>query len=221
MPDIVSEFKEIMSLTKRYLERKEESEGNLFFIKPKEPAISEQNFLDPEMADCNKCFLAKSRRRIVWGEGNKNADLLLIGEAPGEKEDLEGKPFLDKDGELLTKILQAVNLQREDVYITNLIKCRPEGKLKIDSEEVINCLKLLYLQIRQIKPKIICTLGNLATRALLEREESITDLRGKIYYFRGIKVVPTFHPAYLLKNPKEKRKVWDDIQKIRDLLISG
>lgn len=171
-----------------------------------------------KLGDCKRCKLYRTRNKLVFGEGNPDAKLMLIGEGPGYEEDIQGKPFVGKAGQLLTKILQAINLKREEVYITNIIKCRPPQNRNPESEEIESCYPFLLEQINAIQPKIICTLGTFAVQTLLKTDVKITSLRGKLFEFAGIKVIPTYHPAYLLRNPEKKRDVWDDIKKVANEL---
>jgi DNA polymerase len=167
-----------------------------------------------ELGDCKRCKLHRTRRTIVFGEGNPKATLMFIGEGPGYDEDVQGRPFVGKAGQLLTKIIQSIQLQREDVYITNIVKCRPPQNRNPEPDEIGSCNPFLLQQIDSIQPKIICTLGTFATQTLLNTSAKITDLRGKSYDFQGIKVFPTYHPAYLLRNPDRKREVWEDMKQI-------
>ncbi len=167
-----------------------------------------------ELGDCKRCKLHRTRRTIVFGEGNPKATLMIIGEGPGYDEDVQGRPFVGKAGQLLTKIIQSIHLQREDVYITNIVKCRPPQNRNPEPEEIGSCNPFLLQQINSIQPKIICTLGTFATQTLLNTNAKITELRGKSYDLRGIKVFPTYHPAYLLRNPDRKREVWEDMKQI-------
>jgi len=171
-----------------------------------------------ELGDCNRCGLCTSRKNIVFGEGSSDASLLFVGEAPGREEDLVGKPFVGEAGKLLTRIIEAIDLSRKDVYITNVLKCRPPRNRDPQPEEIKTCLPFLKKQLRIIRPRIICALGRFAAQTLLETNEKISSLRGNIYEFQNCKVVPTFHPASLLRNPQWKRPVWEDMQLIQKLL---
>jgi len=173
-----------------------------------------------ELGDCKRCKLHRTRKTIVFGEGNEKAQLMFIGEGPGYDEDVQGRPFVGKAGQLLTKILQSVNLPREEVYITNIIKCRPPQNRNPEPDEIQSCNPFLMKQIDVIQPKIICTLGAFASQTLLKTDAKITALRGKFYDFEGIQVIPTYHPAFLLRNPERKREVWEDMKKIVELLGS-
>jgi DNA polymerase len=173
-----------------------------------------------ELGDCKRCKLHRTRKTIVFGEGNEKTKLMFIGEGPGYDEDVQGRPFVGKAGQLLTKILQSINLPREEVYITNIIKCRPPQNRNPEPDEIQSCNPFLMKQIDVIQPKIICALGAFASQTLLKTDAKITALRGKFYDFEGIQVIPTYHPAFLLRNPERKREVWEDMKKIVELLGS-
>jgi len=169
--------------------------------------------------NCHLCNLSKTRTNVVFGEGDINAKLMFIGEAPGRDEDLQGKPFVGRSGEMLTKMINNVlGLSRDDVYIANIIKCRPPQNRDPEVSEVESCIGYLYKQIEIIKPKIIVTLGRIAFRYLLDDMTPITKARGKIYDFKGIKVIPTFHPSYLLRNPSKKKEAMIDLKLIKEFL---
>lgn len=174
-----------------------------------------------ELGDCRRCKLHRTRRTLVFGEGNEKATLMFVGEGPGYDEDVQGRPFVGKAGQLLTKIIQSIHLQREDVYIANVIKCRPPQNRNPEPDEIESCHPFLMKQIGTIQPKIICALGTFAAQTLLKTNAKITGLRGKFYDLTGIKVFPTYHPAYLLRNPERKREVWEDMKKISEWLASG
>ncbi len=167
-----------------------------------------------ELGDCRRCKLHRTRRTLVFGEGNEKARLMLIGEGPGNDEDVQGMPFVGKAGQLLTKILQAIEIEREEVYITNIIKCRPPQNRNPEPDEIENCYPFLLKQIQAIRPRIICALGTFSAQTLLKTDVKITALRGKVYDFSGIQLFPTYHPAYLLRNPEKKREVWEDMKQI-------
>ncbi len=174
-----------------------------------------------DIGDCTRCKLhAQGRRQIVFGVGNPSADLMFVGEAPGADEDVQGIPFVGRAGQLLTKIIEAIGLQRDDVYIANVIKCRPPGNRNPEPDEVETCEPFLFRQIDVIKPRVIVALGTFAARALLRTLDPISRLRGRVFEYRGAKLVPTFHPAYLLRNPASKREVWEDMKLVRTLLKS-
>ena len=171
--------------------------------------------------DCSRCKLhTLGRRQIVFGVGNPDADLMFVGEAPGADEDVKGEPFVGRAGQLLTKIIEAIGLRREDVYIANVIKCRPPQNRNPEPDEVDTCEPFLFRQIDAIQPKVVVALGSFAARALLRTQDPISRLRGRVYEYRGAKLIPTFHPAYLLRNPSSKKEVWEDMKLVRTLLKS-
>ena len=168
---------------------------------------------------CTRCKLhALGRRQVVFGVGNPDADLMFVGEAPGADEDLQGEPFVGRAGQLLTKIIEAIGLKRDQVYIANIIKCRPPGNRNPEPDEVEQCEPFLFQQVATIQPKVIVALGKFAAQSLLRTADPITRLRGRSFNYRGATLIPTFHPAYLLRNPSAKREVWDDMKKVRAIL---
>jgi uracil-DNA glycosylase family 4 len=173
-----------------------------------------------EMGDCQRCKLGKGRTNLVFGEGSPNARLMFIGEAPGAEEDLQGRPFVGEAGQVLNNMLHKLGLKREDVYITNIVKSRPPRNRDPEADEVEACLPFLIKQIDSIRPQVIVTLGKIATNNLLDINEPITKIRGKWREFKGIKVMPTFHPSYLHRFPKERRKTWDDMQQVMEYLAT-
>jgi DNA polymerase len=176
--------------------------------------------LREEIGDCTRCILhTLGRQQVVYGVGNPNANLMFVGEAPGADEDRQGEPFVGRAGQLLTKIIEAIGLSRSDVYIANVIKCRPPGNRNPEPAEVATCHPFLQRQIDIIQPKIIVALGTFAAHALLGTDAPISRLRGRVHDWRhGIKLVPTFHPAFLLRSPDRKRDVWEDMKIVRALL---
>jgi DNA polymerase len=166
------------------------------------------------LGECVRCGLSESRTRIVFGQGHPNARLMFVGEGPGQEEDLAGEPFVGAAGQLLTRIIEAIKLTREDVYIANVVKCRPPGNRTPQPEEIATCSPFLRRQIAAIRPLFICTLGGCAAQTLLGTKAPISRLRGRFYDFAGIRVLPTFHPAYLLRNPEKKREVWEDLKRL-------
>jgi len=187
------------------------------FRSPAEALVDVRN----EIGECTRCRLhSQGRTQIVFGVGNPQADLMFVGEAPGADEDVQGIPFVGRAGQLLTKIIEAIGLTRDDVYIANVIKCRPPGNRNPEQDEVNTCEPFLYRQIDIIKPKVIVALGTFAAKALLQSTDPISRLRGRTYDYRGAKLIPTFHPAYLLRNPSSKREVWEDMKVARKLLQS-
>jgi len=175
-----------------------------------------------DIGDCTRCKLhALGRTQIVFGVGNPDADLMFVGEAPGGDEDVQGIPFVGRAGQLLTKIIEAIDLARDDVYIANVIKCRPPGNRNPEPDEIAQCEPFLFRQIEIIKPKVIVTLGKFAAQTLLGTDAPISRIRGRVFDYRGAKLVPTFHPAFLLRNPAAKREVWEDMKLVRRLLREG
>jgi DNA polymerase len=159
---------------------------------------------------------------VVFGVGNPNAALMFVGEAPGADEDIQGEPFVGRAGQLLTKIIEAIDLKRSDVYIANVIKCRPPANRNPEPVEVATCEPFLFRQIDLIRPKVIVALGTFAAHALLKTDAPISRLRGHVHEFRdGIKLIPTFHPAFLLRSPERKRDVWEDMKKVRGFLTAS
>ena len=175
-----------------------------------------------DLGPCTRCKLhQQGRKQIVFGVGNPGADLMFVGEAPGADEDLQGEPFVGRAGQLLTKIIESIGLKRSDVYIANVIKCRPPQNRNPEPDEVASCQPFLFQQIDAIQPRIIVALGTFAAQALLGSVAPISRLRGQLHDFRGgAKLIPTFHPAFLLRSPDRKRDVWEDMKKVRDLLAS-
>jgi DNA polymerase len=172
-----------------------------------------------DIGECVRCKLcALGRQQIVFGVGNPNADLMFVGEAPGRDEDIQGVPFVGRAGQKLTQIIEAIGLKREDVYIANVIKCRPPENRNPEPDEVEQCEPFLFRQVDTIKPKVIVALGTFAAKSLLKSNESISRLRGRVFEYRGATLVPTFHPAFLLRNPSCRREVWEDMKKVRALL---
>ncbi len=225
------ELRELINLTKLYLNQEAEAglkevliEGNL-----KKKVDSSLEDLRAEMDGCQICPLGKSRLKVVFGVGDTKAQLMFVGEGPGYDEDHRGEPFIGRAGQLLTKIIEAIGFKRSDVYIANIVKChpmidptQPESRgndRKPSMDEINSCLPFLERQIKIIKPKIIVALGNVAAQTLLGLTEGISSLRGRFYDYQGIKLMPTYHPAALLRNPNFKKDVWEDMKMVRDELI--
>ena len=169
-----------------------------------------------ELGECTRCRLYEGRNHVVFGEGNPHAALVFVGEGPGREEDLQGKPFVGRAGELLTRIIEAIELTREEVYIANIVKCRPPNNRDPKPDEIQTCLPFLLKQLEAIKPRIICCLGTFAAQTLLGTEERISSLRGRFHACQSAKLMPTYHPAFLLRNPQFKRDVWEDMKMIRE-----
>ena len=169
-----------------------------------------------DLGTCQRCKLHKGRKNIVFGYGNPQARLVFVGEGPGYEEDLQGLPFVGQAGRLLTKILRAIGLTRDDVYICNIIKCRPPGNRNPEPDEIAACIPFLRRQLKAIAPRFICALGTFAAQTLLETSTPISRLRGRFYAYEGIDLLPTYHPAFLLRNPSKKADVWQDMQKLQE-----
>jgi len=167
-----------------------------------------------ELGDCQRCGLAASRTKLAYGVGNPNARLVLVGEAPGREEDLKGEPFVGEAGQLLDRILLAMGLQRQDVYLCNVLKCRPPNDRDPQPDEMASCEAFLSRQIATVRPQVIIGLGDFAVQSLLKSKESISRLRGEWQAYQGIPMMPTYHPAYLLRNPEGKRDVWEDMKEV-------
>ena len=171
-----------------------------------------------DIGDCTRCGLCEGRTQVVNTHGNPKARLMFVGEAPGADEDAQGKPFVGRAGQLLTKMIEAMGMKREDVLIGNVNRCRPPGNRQPTLEEAAICRPFLFREIAAVQPDVIVVMGNTALRNLLEMREGISRVRGQFRDFRGIKVMPTFHPAYLLRDPSKKRETWEDLKKVRDYL---
>ncbi len=166
------------------------------------------------MSGCRLCPLSTTRQNIVFGDGNPQAKIVFVGEAPGADEDEQGLPFVGRAGQLLTKIIEAMGLSRKDVYICNILKCRPPQNRNPLPAEIAACEPFLQEQLKSISPQIICALGTFAAQTLLRTDVPISVLRGRFHTYEGIKLMPTYHPAYLLRNPSAKKNVWEDVQLI-------
>lgn len=195
------------------------SPAELFYHYPGLEKTANLDELRAFIGDCTRCKLAPMRTNLVFGVGNPNADLMFVGEAPGADEDARGEPFVGRAGQLLTDIIErGMGLTRDDVYICNVIKCRPPGNRNPENDEVASCEPFLFRQIDLVKPRAIVGLGTFAVQALLKVKTPISKLRGNWHEVRGVKLMPTFHPAYLLRNPGDKRLVWADIQMVMKML---
>jgi uracil-DNA glycosylase len=171
-----------------------------------------------DIGDCTRCKLHKGRTNIVFGVGNPKAELMFVGEGPGHDEDIQGEPFVGRAGKLLTQMIEAMSLRREDVYIANVVKCRPPENRLPEKDEITTCSPFLMRQIDVIKPKVVCCLGSCAAQTLLQTTQGISRFRGEWFDFRGAKLIATYHPAYLLRNPPAKGEVWKDLQKVMAVL---
>lgn len=187
------------------------------------PATAKEETLESlseKAASCKRCSLHKTRTNVVFGSGSGATRILFVGEAPGREEDMQGLPFVGRAGQLLTKIIEAIEFKREDVYIANVLKCRPPNNRNPEPEEVARCRPFLLKQIELLKPKVICTLGVFATQVLLDTKSPLTVLRGQVHSVNGLSVIPTYHPAACLRYPKFKTAVWEDVQLLRKEYLS-
>jgi DNA polymerase len=211
-----------ISRLRKYL-LQEQEQGVSELVLSKKPALSGSGHsgalakFQKQISGCAKCPLSKTRTNFVFGDGDPKADMVFVGEAPGHDEDLQGKPFVGAAGQLLTKIIEAIKLDRSQVYICNILKCRPPGNRNPEPREIELCEPYLIRQLELIKPKVICALGTFAAQTLLKNATPISKMRGQIYYYHNIKLVPTFHPAALLRNPAWKRQTWEDVQLVRKI----
>ncbi|MFY9573789.1 MAG: uracil-DNA glycosylase, partial [Blastocatellia bacterium] len=193
------------------------SSAALRVVESRDPSLEA---IREDIGDCRRCKLHEHRKTIVFGEGDPQSKLVFIGEGPGAEEDATGRPFVGRAGQLLDKIIAAIGLRREDVYIANIVKCRPPGNRTPEHDEVDTCEPFLFRQLAVIRPEVIVALGSPAFQCLLRTTEPITRARGQWRDWNGIKVMPTFHPAFLLRSPDKKREVWEDMKKVRDYLTA-
>jgi len=189
-------------------------------IQVKEPPVytkthTSLDALNNQLQQCRACGLCEQRSHVVFGSGNPNADLMIIGEAPGAEEDKQGLPFVGKAGQLLTKMLSATGFSREEVYIANIVKCRPPNNRDPEQNEKESCLPFLKQQIQFVQPKMILSLGRISGQTLTDISTSLSKLRGQFYTYENIELLVTYHPAALLRNPQWKKPVWDDLKKLR------
>jgi DNA polymerase len=172
-----------------------------------------------ELGECTRCKLhALGRTQIVFGVGSPNAELMFVGEAPGADEDIQGEPFVGRAGQLLTKMIEAMGFKRDEVYIANVLKCRPPGNRNPEPDEIATCEPFLFQQLASVEPKVVIALGAFAARTLLKTDTPISRLRGRVFDFRGAKLIPTFHPSFLLRSPGFKREAWEDLKLALSLL---
>jgi len=229
----VSDTQETLDLLKSYLAQQRElgldalpkpltTEGDVEPADDLVPSVEETpeeilQTLERQVLDCRGCALCEGRNKVVFGSGHPNADIMFVGEAPGADEDRQGLPFVGAAGQLLTKMIEAMGLSRDDVYIANVIKCRPPNNRDPLPEEISQCEPYLKEQIRLVSPMVICTLGRFAAQTLLKTTDSMGRLRGQVFDYEGVKLVPTYHPAALLRNAQWKRPTWEDLKLVRNL----
>ena len=214
----MSEIDHDLMQLKAHLERQRDLK-NPGVLKPKRNPAKALAEIRKDLGDCRRCPLHETRNKLVFGAGDPNADLMFVGEAPGGDEDRQGEPFVGRAGQLLTKIIAAIGKKRDQVYIANILKCRPPGNRNPESSEIAVCSPFLDRQIEAIQPKVICALGTFAAQTMLKTRTPIGRLRGQAHPYNGSSLlVPTFHPAYLLRSPGKKRETWEDMQMIMKLL---
>jgi DNA polymerase len=197
------------------LKRSVEKSPTADSMEPNRSGLMSLEIIQDEIGDCRRCKLAPTRTNIVFGSGNPTADLVFVGEAPGFDEDQQGLPFVGRAGQLLTKIIESIGLKREEVYICNVLKCRPPENRNPEPDEVASCKPFMLRQLQAIRPKIVCCLGTFAAQTVLQTAAPISRLRGKFHDIDGMRIIATFHPAYLLRSPEKKREVWEDMKQIR------
>lgn len=192
--------------------------GDLPLSAPVTPATEDRTLDDirADVGDCTRCKLHCSRTQIVFGEGDPRARIMFVGEGPGAEEDAQGRPFVGRAGQLLNRMIEAMGFRREEVYITNVIMCRPPSNRTPEPDEIATCEPFLFRKIRVIKPDVVVALGSIAAQSLLGTKASISQIRGRFFEAHGTKVLPTFHPAFLLRAPERKREAWEDLKKVRD-----
>lgn len=192
--------------------------GATIAIEALSPKLSGLHVIREDIGDCTRCRLSAGRKNIVFGTGNENAEIMFVGEGPGADEDEQGLPFVGRAGQLLNNMISAMGIKREDVYIANVVKCRPPGNRTPERDECDTCSPFLLRQIETVQPKIIVALGAVAAKNLLGLNDSMANLRGQIYDFKGTKLVVTYHPAYLLRDPRQKSEAWKDLKMVMKFL---
>jgi len=234
MPTLEEEFQSLVETTKQYFMQQQDLFGNVIYAEEKKPAENGSFFAgfypaepwvqapslddqNKQICNCMKCELGATRTNFVFGVGNPNADVMFIGEAPGADEDAQGQPFVGRAGQLLNKIIEAIQMKREEVYICNILKCRPPNNRDPQPTEMETCTPYLYKQIELIKPKFIICLGRISAQWLLKTTSTLGGMRGKVHDFHGIKMIVTYHPAALLRNPNWKYDTWEDMKMFKKL----
>ena len=217
-------IRKMKQTSSQYFKQHKDIYGNILYInKPMKNSSTRNELTDyyDEIKNCLKCQLGNSRTNFVFGVGNPESDIVFVGEAPGKNEDLEGEPFVGRGGKLLDKILEAINVTRKDIYILNVLKCRPPENRDPANDEIEKCEPYLKKQLKIIKPKLIVALGRISAMTLLKTKDSLTDMRNTIHKYEGIDLMVTYHPAAILRNPNFKRPTWDDFKYIRDNYLNG
>jgi uracil-DNA glycosylase family 4 len=213
--EISSEVSDAIEKLRAYLDMQKNFGLQLVPLRVARLEHSKLSLLSEKLQNCTDCALSEGRRSVVFGSGDPNADVMFVGEAPGAEEDKQGLPFVGVAGQLLTRMIESIGFRREDVYIANVIKCRPPGNRDPKPIEVASCEPFLKRQIELIRPSIICSMGRFASQTLLKTDESMGRLRGRLFEYEGIKLLPTYHPAALLRNPQWKRPTWEDLRRLR------
>jgi DNA polymerase len=213
-PDVLHELTLLRDLGFTHLDLTVARKAQPIASAPRAEGVSDWDALVAEAHNCNACRLAGTRKTVVFGVGNPNADLMFIGEAPGRDEDEQGEPFVGRAGQLLTDIIKAMKLTRDDVYIANVIKCRPPENRNPEPDELDECRPFIRRQVELIQPRVIVALGKFGLQSLTEKSYAISSVRGQWLDYNGIKLMPTYHPAYLLRTPAAKKDVWNDMKKV-------
>lgn len=223
--DIREDLAKLVEMTKRYLSQQEELGWEEAYLSKGQDGLKEKGMTLADfylsIKDCRRCGLAETRANFVFGTGSESAELVFVGEAPGQEEDLQGEPFVGRAGQLLTRIIESIGFRRKDVYIANILKCRPPGNRDPLPEEIEKCEPYLVEQLRIIEPKVICALGRVAAQTLLRTKTPLSKLRGTIHNYLGIKLITTYHPAALLRYTQYKRPTWEDMQLLRKVYDQG
>jgi uracil-DNA glycosylase len=202
--------------TRRFLQALKGMGIESYFFERKDELT--MTMLQRQVKACTRCPLSRTRKTVVWGEGNEKADLVFVGEAPGEEEDIQGRPFVGRAGKFLDQMIQRIGLSRKDVFICNVLKCRPPQNRDPDQAEIEKCKDYLFAQLRLIRPKVICALGRHAYNTLMNVDARITKIRGQFTEFNGIKLLPTYHPSYLLRNEERVKEALEDMEKLKEIL---
>ena len=210
----------LLSVYQKVLESDMQLRGSTYLVNAPVPVRGSETLeqIREDLGDCHRCRLAAGRKTIVFGQGNPHAELVFVGEGPGADEDEQGLPFVGRAGKLLNRLIEFIGLKREDVYICNVVKCRPPGNRTPERDEIEACSPFLNRQLEAIKPRLLCCLGAPAVRTVLGLKEGITKIRGRFYEFGNAKALATVHPAYILRNPREEKTFREDFEKIRDFL---
>ena len=214
LPDIQKELDQILSQVAAYLRLVRRATWSIPLPRPQD-CQEDLNVIREDLGDCTRCKLHRTRKTIVFGEGNPKARLMFVGEGPGAEEDQQGRPFVGEAGALLTRMIRAIGFERQQVYIANIVKCRPPGNRAPEDDEIRACFPFLQRQIQVVRPRVICALGRVAAQTLLGTSKGISQLRGSFHRLGDIRVMPTYHPAYLLRSQEKKSEAWIDLQMVQ------